>query len=146
MPKVNPGQQIIWVWPCTIRPDTAATQVSWWPECSTTQGQCRTECSQTPRGCIRDSDKVNAGHCIHQYSLAIIIWWQIFDSWSSLETSHWSLESLVAISRSSCVYTICVAIAWRSICQNQSTYTRSCKSWFCLMLLYQIYDIDYAPK
>ena len=47
-PNSNPPQQILQVWPWSIHPGTTAMQAWWWPECSTTQGQCKSERSPPP--------------------------------------------------------------------------------------------------
>jgi len=129
MPKVNPSQQIIRVWPCNIHPGAATTQVYWRSECSTTDGQCKSEHSERLKGYFWGSKRVHGGNCVHEHSLANIIWWKVLDGWRSLETRHWSSGSLAAISRCCCRYAIFVSIARRSISQNWSTNTGSCKSW-----------------
>ena len=45
VPRFNPFQSLVQVYPCTIRPGTASSRVLCRPECSTTQGQCGSECS-----------------------------------------------------------------------------------------------------
>jgi len=126
MPRVNPPQDIIRVWPCTLRLGTgAAQQVEWRAECSPTQGQEWSEHSATPKAFLWGREKVHGSNRIHKESLANIIWWQVLDGWRGLETSYGSPKSSAGISRCSCGYTIGVGIAWCSISHNRSANMRS---------------------
>jgi len=122
-------KEILLVWLFASCSGTAAIQIQWRPNCSTTKGQCWSEYSPTPKGYILGSETVHGGNCIHEDSLANIIQWQVLDGWKSLETSHWSSGSSAGISRCSCRCTICVSIAWRFISQNRSANMTSCNCW-----------------
>jgi len=87
-PKVNPPQQIFQVWLSTIHPGAATTQVQWRPECCTTQRQCRSEHSSTPKPNFWGSETVHGGNRIHKDSWANVIQWHILDGWRSLESCH----------------------------------------------------------
>jgi len=144
--KVSPPQQIIWVWSCTIRPGTAATQVQWRPECSTTQGLCRSERSQKPNGYLWGSEKVHGNNCNHEDSLANIIRWQVVNGWRSVGTCHWRSGLSTGVSQCFCGYTIGLSIAQQSISHNRSANMRSCKSWILFNAL--LSDLQYwlPPK
>jgi len=126
--NVNPPQQSIRVWPCN--PTSApATEAYWRLECSTPQGQWRSERSTKLKSYFWDSVMFHAGNHVHEESLANNIWQEVLDGWWSLQTSRWSSWWSVGHNGFSCMYMICVSIAWSSIAPNISANTRSCKAW-----------------
>jgi len=122
-PKVDPSQQFIRVWLCTIHPGNAAMPVYWRPECFTTPGQSRSERSSTPKGHFGDTKKVHRDNCIHKDHLATITRWEVHPVYNNLKSCHRSSGLSVGISRYFCTYTVCVSIFRRSISRSRSANT-----------------------
>jgi len=96
------------VWCCTGTP----VSEGWWrPQCSSMNGQWRSQRSSTPLGYFWGSETVHWGNRIRRDSLRNHVQWEVLDGWQSLANYHWSPGTSVGLGRCSCRYTTCVTVA-----------------------------------